>query len=388
MTQRRQIWFCREGVWYFLVVAAVLGGAVARQLNLLMLVGCVLAGPLLFALIYGRLALRKLTVSRLLPAQLHAGERLVVDVVVSNARRWLSVWGLEVHDSLQRDEVLDATQATGVTVYFSHVGPRGTSQVAYQGRLPQRGLYYVGPLRISTRFPLGLVRHTIVQDDYAELLVHPRLGRLSRDWARISRENSVGGQRMQRRGLVEADFYAVRDWRTGDSRRWIHWRTSARRGSLVVRQFEQRRSQDLAILVDLWQPPQPTEGDLELVERVISFVATIIAEACRQTGRQLIVGLAGHHWLERSGTASPLYFREQMDALALMAAHQDSALPVELGHVLALVPPNVPTLLVSTRALDLAALQQAALERGAELAGRALEVINASAGELDRYFHD
>lgn len=103
--------------------------------------------------------------------------------------------------------------------------------------------------------------------------------------------------------MLEADFYGLRDWRPGDSRRWIHWRTSARRGSLVVRQFEQRRSQDLALLVDLWQPTQPSEAELAHVETAVSFVATLLADACQQSGRQLMIQIAAAAPLAVSGVA-------------------------------------------------------------------------------------
>lgn len=387
MAHRRQVWLSREGLWYALVVVCVLAGAVSRQLNLLILLGSVLAGPLLFALFYGRFALAGLSLARGLPPHLQAGGRLLVDISASNRRRWWSMWGLEVRDTIERQDELEPGEATSVNVYFPRIAPGATSQIDYSGWLTRRGLYRVGPLRIATRFPLGLVRHRVATDDCAELLVHPSLGRLSHDWAQISRENAVGGQRMQRRGLVEADFYAVRDWRSGDSRRWIHWRTSARRGSLVVRQFEQRRSQDLALLVDLWQPVGAGEQERQRVETVVSFVATVVAEACRQTGRQLTLAVAGRTRLQRSGAASPLFFREQMDSLALIAAHHETELPVELGHALALVPLSVPTLLVSTRAIHWDALQSAAAQRDAQLAGRWIHGIDAAAGELARYFY-
>jgi uncharacterized protein (DUF58 family) len=386
MTEHRQIWLCREGLWYAVVVLAVLIGSVSRQLNLLMLVGCILVGPFLFGLLYGRFALRRLSIERKLPSHLHADERLVADVRLTNHRRWLSIWGLRVQDTLVRDATDASATATSVSVYFPQIPAGATSQASYQGWHLRRGRYLCGPLRVSTRFPLGLVRHSLVRDDLGELLVHPRLGRLTQDWTRLSLESPVGGQRMQRRGLVEADFYAVRDWRSGDSRRAIHWRTSARRGSLVVRQYEQRRSQDLAILVDLWKPMEAGDEARADVENVISFVATVIAEACRQMGRKLTLVVAGDRLLQRAGAASPLFFREQMDALALIEPHHEPALPAALGHGLALVPPSVPTLLVSTRTLDWEAFARAAGERGAQLSGRAVHGVNGGRDELARLF--
>lgn len=275
-----------------------------------------------------------------------------------------------------------------VGVFYPHIAARETKQVSYQGQLPQRGRYGFGPLRVSTRFPLGLVRHSLVLDQQDVLLVHPKLGRLSHDWAQVVHENPAGTQRMQRRGLLEADFYGLRDWRPGDSRRSIHWRTSARRGSLVVRQYEQRRSQDLALLVDLWQPPRPTEQQLENVEKAVSFAATVIADACRQSGRNLTLSLAADIAVHRAAPASPFFFREQMDLLALVAPHAEPHLPPTLGHALALVGRSTPTLLISTRPIQWEALRAAAAERDVDLAGRQLQCIDVGSEELARYYQD
>ena len=191
---------------------------------------------------------------------------------------------------------------------------------------------------------------------------------------------------MQRRGLLETDFYGIRDWRAGDSRRRIHWRTSARRGSLVVREFEQRRSQDLALLVDLWQPSEASDEQLENVETAVSYLATLIADACRHPGRQVTLVLAGQEELICSGRAGPMFLREQLDALALVAPHHDDDLPPVLGRSLALIGASTASLVVGTRDIDLEALRAAAAERDAQLEGRVLRAINVANAELNQYF--
>jgi Protein of unknown function DUF58 len=385
MARERQIRFCREGLYYTAVFLAVLIGAVSRQLNLLMLVGCVLLGPLLFSLLYGRLALRRLSVERRLPDHLYAGARLRVDVSVMNLRRLFGVWAIRVNDSVERHGAT-ADEKARTDVYFPRIAAKETRQVSYEGRLPRRGRYRFGPLSVSTRFPLGLVRHSLVLEDREELLVHPQLGRLSGGWAQLMREYEAGSQRLTRRGMLEAEFFGLREWRTGDSRRWIHWRTSARQGSLMVRQFEQRLSQNLALLVDLWQPADPTDDELAHVETAVSFVATLIGEACRKPGAQLILEMAAAAGLSRSGPVSPLFFREQMDVLALMQAHQDDEFPASLGHALAKIPASTPTILVSTRPIDWDALRRAAAERETLLAGRKLQAVDVSGDELARFY--
>jgi uncharacterized protein (DUF58 family) len=191
---------------------------------------------------------------------------------------------------------------------------------------------------------------------------------------------------MQRHGLLEADFHGLREWRTGDSRRWIHWRTSARRGGLVVRQFEQRRSQDLALLVDLWQAANPTAEQLANVETAVSFVATLVAEACRHSGRQMVLALAAREPLCHSGPASPAFFREQLDALSLAAAHSEAGFPDALSRAIALVPPRMSTLIVSTRSIDWEAVRSAAAQHDAPMAGRSWKGLTVGSPEFSRYF--
>ena len=179
MARQRQFRFCREGIYYFIVMLAVVIGATLRQLNLLILLGTFLAGPLAFSLIYGRLALRRFGIDRRLPPQLRADQPLAVEVNVSNRRRWLSIWSIEVEDLVTRQDAATngAAKSAGPTkvgVFFPVVVARTTVRGTYQGRLPRRGRYRFGPLTVMTRFPLGLVRHSMTVDETQDLIVHPQ----------------------------------------------------------------------------------------------------------------------------------------------------------------------------------------------------------------------
>jgi uncharacterized protein (DUF58 family) len=388
MNDKRQVRLTYEGLLYLLVLSAVLVGATARQLNLLMLLGAMLAGPFLFSLIYGRLALRRLAVKRVVPDHLRSEQRLSVEVQLSNRRRWLRLWSIRVDDFLAREAPAgDREPANKVSVFIPTIGRRESSRATYQGTLDARGRYRFGPMRISTRFPLGLVRHTVVLGDPDTLLVHPRLGRLTRELGQVLRESAAGSQRL-RRGLLEADFYGLRDWRTGDSRRWIHWRTSARRGTLVVREFEQRRNQDLAILVDLWQPVEARPQQRRAVETAIRFAATLIAEACSQPGRQVVLHLAAATAMDRAGAATAVFFREQMDALAVIEPHSLDEVPDSLVRALAMVGPGVPTIVIGTRPADVEALDSAAARNDVVLSGRKMRLIDVTSHDLARFYED
>jgi uncharacterized protein (DUF58 family) len=188
---------------------------------------------------------------------------------------------------------------------------------------------------------------------------------------------------------VEGDFYGLRDWRSGDSRRWIHWRTSARRGTLAVRQFEQPRSQDVAILVELWHPQRPTEDQRENVELAISFAATVAEEVCRRGGSQLAVGTAGQQIEWKHGAGSRALLTEIMEQLALAEADARDQLPELLRQALPEIPQGTMTVLVSTRPVDLHDTERFAAvwdDPGLRNALRKILCIDASSSALAEYF--
>ncbi len=162
-----------------------------------------------------------------------------------------------------------------------------------------------------------MIRSTMVVGSPQHLMVCPRLGRLARGWMQVIDTRREGRQQTRRRqGFLEGDYYGLREWRTGDSQRWIHWRTSARLGQLAVRQFEDQRNSDVAIVLDLWQPDSPTEAERVHTETAISFLATAVVELSRRGGSQLAVSVAGRDTQYWSGAASSMLASEVLDHLA------------------------------------------------------------------------
>src|SRR5204863_4021232 len=131
-----------------------------------------------------------------------------------------------------------------------------------------------------------------------EIIVLPRLGRLHRGrlrrfLARSSLTVSRSLQHPRRHPSAQAEFHGLRAFRSGDSPRWIHWRTSARCGELMVREFEDVPSDNLILVVDPSLPEKRGRDTLHsgvpspffaLLEDAISLAATICWAWCRQTG--------------------------------------------------------------------------------------------------------
>jgi len=283
MPARRRTNIRAEGWYYLVVLGFIMGGAVLRQLNPLLLLAGLMTGPLVFNWRLSAVTMRRLSFNRRLPERATAGEPFVVDVELTNHRRRLGAWAVTVDD---RIEQLGGNQPSiKAPVLFASTPAGRTSHASYRCRLPQRGAYRFGPLRGSTRFPLGLI------------------------------ETAVSG-------VTEGDFFGLREWRAGDSQRWIHWRTSARLGELAVRQFERQTSRELNLVLDLCLPgerdPQQQEKQLEHVETAVSFAATVAADLSRRGGGRVAFAVAGTTADTFTGPMSPLFLRELLDALSLV----------------------------------------------------------------------
>src|SRR5262249_33260931 len=124
----------------------------------------------------------------------------------------------------------------------------------------RRGLVTLGPLVVSSSFPFGLARRTVELAPAQETVVLAPLGpvhrrRLQPHGAQVTRTLGHTGPHARRHPAAQADLHGLRSFRSGDSTRWIHWRTTARKGELMVREFEEAPADNLILVLEV-QPPE------------------------------------------------------------------------------------------------------------------------------------
>ena len=203
----RQTTVCREG-WYYLAIVAV--GARRGRLQRSQPAadpGRDAAGIAAAELAGGARPLNGLKIERQLPSRLCAGDVLSVNLSLTNTRPRLGSWGVVVEEQIQRESI--AKRGNGnhrrqpplrPSVLFPYVEAGQSRKGVYRGRLPERGRYRFGPLRLSTRFPFGLFSRTITAGEPETLIVLPRLGRLTEGWTSRRLEAFAGTHRRQRPG--------------------------------------------------------------------------------------------------------------------------------------------------------------------------------------------
>jgi len=314
----------REGLLYLGLMAALLVGSFLGGDNLLMLLVALMIGPwLLNAWASGRL-LWRCDVRRVVPGRVMAGEVVSVELVVENRKRLFPCWLVLASDQIENDnETLEAR------VLFARV-PAGDRRSGYYRLRPgRRGRYRLGPIELSTRFPLGLIERGLVFHRPEEIRVYPRLGRVSAGWYedRVESSGSVP-RRARRRGVADDQLQTLREFRSGDNPRAVHWRTTARRGELMVREFDEQQQQNLDLVLDLWQPERPGESDIQRVELAVSLAATLCVETLSWAGDARVrLSVYGAAVSELAETGGPMGVNEVLDLLATVQAGSGPARP-------------------------------------------------------------
>ena len=371
-TQSSKVAITVEGWYYLGMLAFIVAGAVIRDINLLYIMAGMMLGPLLVSWYASTKSLRRLEVSRRFPGLVSVGDPLYVEVTAGKPKGTSTAFATIVVDRVLRDGE-NQRAATQTRIFFPIVRPGSEVDASYRAVLNRRGQYQLGPLKVSTSMPLGLVRVTRSIADHASVLVSPRLGSLSTAWTRHLEFKNEGGQKSAtRRGNSEGDFYGMREWRNGDGRNHIHWRTTAKRNKLTVRQFEKRVNQDLVVILDLCtpllstnhtrKPNGATSGNnadflstnlQEQVELAVSFAATLIVEHCRHGSTHVVAAGATRNPFEVNGMSSTVFRQELMERLALVGPREDECLPDVMADVLSKAASNARIVLVSTQARDL-----------------------------------
>jgi uncharacterized protein (DUF58 family) len=140
----------------------------------------------------------------------------------------------------------------------------------------RRGVIQVGPATSVRGDPLGLFHREVASSAAHELIVHPHTVPLSSFGSGLLRD--LEGVTTKDLSLSDLAFHALREYAPGDDKRHVHWRSSARAGRILVRQFLDTRRSTLCVVAD----GQPSGySDVEQFELGLQIAGSIAMRACR-----------------------------------------------------------------------------------------------------------
>jgi len=199
--------------------------------------------------------------------------------------------------------------AGGADLALPSLAAGGEHDVVFAIPTSRRAVVVVGPVRSVRGDPLGLARRRLRWTEAVTLYVHPLVVSLVGASSGVLRD--LEGQATRDLSDSDLSFHALRDYVPGDDRRFIHWRTSARRGTLMVKQFEDTRRTRVALALSTDPRDYADEDEFELA---VSVLASLGTHTLREI-RDLTV-LAGPGELR---TATPALLLDDCSALTTPA---------------------------------------------------------------------
>ncbi len=196
----------------------------------------------------------EIRVFRRTPRGVTVGNPLRIQYEVRNGRKRIPAFALEIGEDALPGEAFIPFLAAGERV-----------NARSENRFVRRGVFPLDPVTVSTSFPFGLFRKTRTLKVPGELVVWPRTDRPIRSL-------KLGGGRMASDGFAalsasgpRGEYRGLRGYRPGDDPRDIHWRTTARLGTPVVKEYEQNVAETRWICLDTrGEPGEAAESAVEM----------------------------------------------------------------------------------------------------------------------------
>lgn len=141
----------------------------------------------------------------------------------------------------------------------------------------RRAVIAIGPAQSVQGDPFSLMGRDTLWTDVTEVFVHPRTVRLP--GRQTGFVHDLEGHPTPRVTNADMSFHALREYVAGDDRRHIHWRSTARTGDLMVRQYEETRQSRVAVALDV--AAQSYGSDQEF-EDAVSVAASFVMQAVRE----------------------------------------------------------------------------------------------------------
>lgn len=335
----RRLRFTREGRIIVLLSIGIGFAAINTGNNLLYLLLGWLLSFIIASGILSEMTLKRLTVERRPPPRVYANEPFLMEVVIENGKPNRASFSIEVED-LMNGTPLDKR------CYFLKIPAAKSQRTSYRHTFSRRGLYTLSGYRLATKFPFALFRKSRDIDAPLEVLVYPSRVAVTRPLPKTMTSGDSTTNRLGRRG----EFFGLRERRAGDDRRDVHWKSSARSGRLLVREYEDEHARRVVIGVDNALPEAvrdavtdgaltpAMEAQVSAVERAISVAASLAAGYLEQ-GWQVELAARGCHVPGGSGR---MHEAKLGRALALLPyVGDDVAFPV--------IPARIESVLVAPR---------------------------------------
>jgi len=270
---RMEFRITREGWIYLAAIVLVALAAINTGNNLLFLILACLIASILMSGVLSSITLAGVEARLELPEHIFAEQTVRGVVELKNEKEAFPSFSLRVEGVRKKESADAAILAT--PVYFPYVPRRESVKLSVPLRFPRRGIYQQDALKIVTRFPFGFLQKARRLDLKSEALVYPSVEATPEFLDVLPGIQGAIETLAKGRGQ---DLYALRGYLPTDSARHVHWKASARLGSLMVREFAREDDCQVLLVFDPYSAAAATgatDVEKQRFELAVSLCAAI-----------------------------------------------------------------------------------------------------------------
>jgi uncharacterized protein (DUF58 family) len=211
---------------------------------------------------------------RMEPTRVRVGQPVLATLTARNLARWRSPGFVAV----------DRVGGTPVELPVRSIGGRARQVVRYPLATTRRGRFAVGPVTVERRDPLGLLSRAQAHGAADTLWVHPRVHPMA--------PLPVGVQLDYEGAIVDTaprgslTFSSLREYVPGDDPRQVHWKSTARTGTLIVKEHVDTSQPTTTVVLDT----RARVWDGDAFEQAVEVAASVVTTAER-AGRPVALHL-------------------------------------------------------------------------------------------------
>jgi uncharacterized protein (DUF58 family) len=200
---------------------------------------------------------RKLSVSREIPERTIKGIPFVVRYELVNEGK-LPAWNICVDFLPFFEKKIDVSR----TELIAMLKPGQRLNFVQEHIAPQRGDYNIYQPIVETIFPFSIFKWSKRSGKSSKIIVHPNFAPILNLTLPIGANYQIEGTSLVSKTGDSTDFIGCREFRIGDNPKHIHWPSTARKGELVIREFQEEYLTRVAIIIDTFMPPIDYARDL------------------------------------------------------------------------------------------------------------------------------
>jgi uncharacterized protein (DUF58 family) len=296
--------------------------AINRAQTLPWVVAALLGATLITGVSWPHWLVKRLSVTRSGPQRAQEGDSITFHVELEN-HGWLPRFMVELVDRLPFVGAATGAASHGDKILgvVAYVAGGGMRRLAVPLICEKRGFYRLGPVGLASSFPLGLAEARQQRNDGVQTLtIYPAVFTIMALPLHGAISQIHRGGYLLPDGAGAAEFSSLREYRRGDNPRHVHWRTTARRNELMVKEFEPLASACLYIALDQAMDAEVGAGRHTSFEYAVRIAASIANYASDKHIPTRLIG-RGERTLSIAAGAGAFHYQGVLDELAVLEAN-------------------------------------------------------------------